>query len=76
MSLEQRMRAAVEAGQREHVMQLTLGPGGELLATVASVDQGGDLARFIIVDDVMCCVWACTMGKVALWPIDRSGKGC
>jgi len=75
MTLEERLREARRTGRCTHVLQIDEqhGPDGELLVTIASTDHAGDIARFLVLGDVMCCVWICSMGE-AVWPVARSGK--
>lgn len=75
MTLEERLREARRNGDAHHVLHIDeqSGPDGELLVTIASTQHDGDIARFLILGDVMCCVWICSKGQ-AVWPAAHSGK--
>lgn len=75
MTLEDRLRAARRNGDADYVLHIDEqnGPDGELLVTITSTEPAGDIARYRILGDVMCCVWICSMGQ-AVWPAAHSGK--
>lgn len=69
LTLEERLKEARRNGQLEHVFRIEpeAGPGGELLVTMAAADPAGDLAKFMVLGDTLCVIWACSMGE-AIWP--------